>query len=660
MPKIILNFTKVCSIFILLIFSHLINSDSFKYNFYNNHGSVGLINMPSARMHNEAVHGVTIYNGFVDQKITATSNPFDWLEASFFYMNIPDNVLCRRGLDGKIFCQGYKDKGFNLKVKLKDEGILPAISMGINDIAGTGYYGSEYVVASYGLNKLDLHFGLGWGNYNGSENELQNPLKYLSSRFESRSNASPTDQGGTFNAGRYFSGKSVSPFYGLSYSVNEKIILKFEKDTTLTPGKIEHDIAKSDYSFGVSYSINETLNLGISSERGNGISFNFQYKKDPNSSFKKSQYKYKKSDDNVEADKYDKLIANLENNGIGVSKIRESASSIGLELTQFVHPNLQVIENIVQQAAKDANIKKDIKKDIKIASLKTTEEINKDFVDNSVLIYERAQKSFFNTNTGIKFRPFIASREAFLKGALLVENDSEFVFTENLIFTSNLKYAVSENFDDLTIPPQNTFPAQVRSDVKEYLRNIDNGILIGRAQLDFYYSYDKNNHFMISGGILEDMFSGAGIEYLFHKQDTNYSFGIELFKVKKRDYEWRFGHFDYENTILNANFYYRNYGLIPFDMKISAGEYLAGDVGSTIELSRSYVNGVRFGVFATFTDVTFDEFGEGSFDKGIFFNIPIYGNLINYSWRPFTKDPGAKLVRKNELHNLLVKFRPIN
>jgi len=70
--------------------------------------------------------------------------------------------------------------------------------------------------------------------------------------------------------------------------------------------------------------------------------------------------------------------------------------------------------------------------------------------------------------------------------------------------------------------------------------------------------------------------------------------------------------------------------------------------------------GVRFGAFATFTDVSAEDFGEGSFDKGIFFNIPIYGNLINYTWRPLTKDPGAKLVRKHTLHSLLVRFRSIN
>ena len=165
---------------------------------------------------------------------------------------------------------------------------------------------------------------------------------------------------------------------------------------------------------------------------------------------------------------------------------------------------------------------------------------------------------------------------------------------------------------------------------------------------------------MITGGILEDMYSGYGFEYLYFKAKSNYAVGFELFEAQKRDYKWRFGTLDYRNLTGSINLYYRNYGSIPFDMKLSIGEYLAGDVGSTIEFSRSFKNGTKFGVFASFTDVTAEQFGEGSFDKGIFFNIPIYGNFINYTWKPLTKDPGAKLNRRNSLYDLLVKFRPIN
>ena len=165
---------------------------------------------------------------------------------------------------------------------------------------------------------------------------------------------------------------------------------------------------------------------------------------------------------------------------------------------------------------------------------------------------------------------------------------------------------------------------------------------------------------MMTAGILEEMFNGVGLEYLYFKQDSNYAFGFELFDVKKRDYEMRFGTLDYRNLVGHINFYHRNYSYIPFDTKISYGEYLAGDEGVTLDLSRTFSNGTKFGFFASFTDVSSSQFGEGSFDKGIYFNIPVFGNLVNYTWRPLTKDPGAKLNRKHSLYDLLVKFRPIN
>ena len=138
-------------------------TDSFSYNSFNNHGNVGLINMPTARFFNSSVHGITIYDGTPYQKITFTSNPYDWLEASFFYTNIQGKPY-----PGSGFNQDYKDKGFNFKVRLKEEGVLPAVAVGINDIAGTGLYGSEYIVASYGIRNFDMHFGIGWGAYDDS------------------------------------------------------------------------------------------------------------------------------------------------------------------------------------------------------------------------------------------------------------------------------------------------------------------------------------------------------------------------------------------------------------------------------------------------------------------------------------------------------------
>ena len=635
------------------ISSHLF-ADSFTYNSFNNHGVIGLINMPSARFYDEASFGITAYDGTPDQKITLTSFPYDWLEASFFYTNMQDKPYC--GQDFDLVCkQDYKDKGFNFKFRLKEEGALPAIAIGISDIAGTGYYSSEYIVGSYGINNTDFHFGLGWGTLNGSKNSFKNPFGYIYDGFYQR----PTtyeDKGGQFQPGRYFSGKTASPFFGISHVVNDKLILKLEYDTTLTTDRINYPEAKKSFSYGFNYNINKNLTIGFASERGSYNSFTFTYKDNPLQ--KASTYKYKEARANKEDNKYLKLIKNLNSNGLEVNKIVETPDFLALEITQFTHPNLDVIEEIISFASYDANIDKVIKKELKVANLSGLKEYNSESVQNAKLIYERPTSQRFNTDTNFKIRPFFAAREGFFRWSLLLENDSEFIITDNFFFTSNLKYSIDDNFDDLTIPPKDTYPAQVRSDIKDYLRNIDEGIIIGRAQFDYHLTPAKNNHLMLTAGILEDMFMGYGFEYLYFKEEKNYGIGFEVFDVKKRDHMMKFGTLDYKNTTAFLNFYYRNYELIPFDLHISHGEYLAGDKGSTIELSRKYLNGMELGVFASFTDVTSEQFGEGTFDKGIFFNIPIYGNFINYTWRPLTKDPGAKLNRKNTLHDLLLRFRP--
>ena len=82
---------------------------------------------------------------------------------------------------------------------------------------------------------------------------------------------------------------------------------------------------------------------------------------------------------------------------------------------------------------------------------------------------------------------------------------------------------------------------------------MDEGILIGRAQLDYHLTPKKNHHLMFTGGILEDMFSDMEWN-TYYKQNSNYAFGLELFNVRKRDYDWGFGHLEYENITLTSNF----------------------------------------------------------------------------------------------------------
>jgi len=653
-----LNFLGKINLLIIffLLFSSSLYPDSYNFNTPNNHGVLGLINMPSARFYDEGSIGVTIYDGTPDRKLTITSSPYNWLEASFFYTSIQNREY------GNGFNQSYKDKGFNFKLKLKEEGLLPALAIGINDAAGTGLYSSEYIVGSYGLGNLDMHLGLGWGSLNNNQS-FKNPLIYINNSFENRPDNLAcyycNDKGGQFSPSTYFSDKTVSPFFGISYALNSKILLKIENDSTKIDNKIEYEIPSKNFTAGIEYLPNKNFIIGLSKERGNYFSIKFTYKKDASGSDR--GYSYKKiKDKSKNGNKYDDLINSLEANGIGVNKIIESADSIGIEVTQFNYPNLNIIEDIIYSARKDSGIEKQVKTEYKIANLTAYSEFEPNDIKNSKLIYQRESTKSFNTDTKINFRPFIAGREGFFKYAILAENNTEFIIKDNFFFTSNLKYSIKDNFDDLVIPPINVYPAQVRSDVKDYLRNFENKIIIGRAQFDYHFSPIKNNHLMFTAGILEEMFSGYGFEYLYFNSQKNYAVGFEIFDVKKRDYELRFGTLDYKNTTAHLNFYYRNYDLIPFDAKVSYGEFLAGDTGTTFELSRSFLNGAEFGVFATFTDVTSEQFGEGSFDKGIFFNIPIYKNFVNYTWRPLTKDPGAKLNRKYTLHDLLIKFKQHN
>ena len=646
------NYFSILSV--LVFIAQDLYSDSFSYNTFNNHGVIGLINMPSARFYDEAAHGITIYDGTPDQKITMTSFPYDWMEASFFYTNIQGRPYCAQSFD-PVCQQDYKDKGFNFRFRIKEEGLWPAIAVGVNDIAGTGLYSSEYIVGSYGINRTDFHFGIGWGALNGSNNGFKNPLGYLYEGFNNRP-MNTEGNGGQFQPGRYFSGKTASPFFGLSHAVNESLLFKLEYDTTLTPGRLGYELPKEDFSYGIEYTFRNNFTIGISNERGNYTSLKFVYKNDPLS--ESSRFEPKKAYPKEGENKYTKLIKNLNANSIGVDSIIETPEFIGLELTQFTHPNLDIVEQIIEFAAYDAGIDKEIKKELKVASLRGVSEIDEESKRNAELIYQRDTARRFNTSTNFKIRPFFAARDGFFKWSLLLENDSEYIISDKFFFTSNLKFSIDDNFDDLVAPPADTYPAQVRSDVKDYLRNIDEGIIVGRAQFDYHLTPKKNHHIMLTAGILEDMFMGYGFEYLYLKEESNYGIGFEVFDVQKRDHMMKFGTLDYKNTVSSINYYYRNTNIIPFDLKISTGEYLAGDKGTTFEMSRKYLNGMEFGVFASFTDVTSEQFGEGTFDKGIFFNIPVYGNFINYTWRPLTKDPGAKLNRKHTLHDLLLRFRP--
>ena len=80
------------------------------------------------------------------------------------------------------------------------------------------------------------------------------------------------------------------------------------------------------------------------------------------------------------------------------------------------------------------------------------------------------------------------------------------------------------------------------------------------------------------------------------------------------------------------------------------GQYLAEDKGATLELRRTFDNGWKVGVWATKTDVSAKDFGEGSFDKGLYFRFllmqylaKIQEIIINHALDPFREMVGQDL-----------------
>ena len=181
---------------------------------------------------------------------------------------------------------------------------------------------------------------------------------------------------------------------------------------------------------------------------------------------------------------------------------------------------------------------------------------NEEYTDKTIDNLEyRVIENFPIINNRIypSLKSYLAAREGFLFTGLLIENDLEINFKENLIFLSNFKYSIVDNFDELIIPPDTIFPNQVRSDNKDYLRNFNQRVVLGRFELNYLNSLDRRHFFLISAGIFEDMFGGVSAEYLFFPEGSLFSLGAEFSKIKKRDYDMRFSFKDYENTLLRTN-----------------------------------------------------------------------------------------------------------
>ena len=76
---------------LFLFFLALIATNTFAPS-YNTHGQTGLINLPSAEVHDEQSIYLTLNRSAYSKIATITVTPFNWMEASYFYYR-PDDLL---------------------------------------------------------------------------------------------------------------------------------------------------------------------------------------------------------------------------------------------------------------------------------------------------------------------------------------------------------------------------------------------------------------------------------------------------------------------------------------------------------------------------------------------------------------------------------------
>jgi len=643
-------------VFYFFIISNLIASSLT----INTHGQVGYINTPSAFTLQESSISFNLYRGVPDRKLIVTGSPFNEFDASIFYADIT-------GVPYPGFDQSYKDKGFNIKINLRESDNYPAIAIGANDIGGTGIYSSEYLVVSEKINKFEYSIGMGWGRYNDGIT-FKNPFIKISENFRTRGEGF-SSQGGSFEFERYFSGEEASLFGAISFSPSKDLKLILEYDPTLNIESTETILPKSNFNISLDYFFDDFY-LRTSYERGAYTTFqigNYQ-------NFSKYQKnKTYKTIDNPRSIMDLKKILNL--NGIGLKKVEKDEDTISLTVRQNSYQNQFNANKFILQAVKEIENNSDtliIKHDyLDMEILKTYHSINElenirieKYTNQDVekTIYAVEDKyPIINNSLQPRLRTFLAAREGFLFHGMFLEDDLEIILRENLIFLANFKYSLFDNFDELIIPPRDTYPAQVRSDNKKYFNNFDHGIPIGRMELNYYRSWSRKNFLVLSAGLYEEMFGGYGLEYLFYPEGSLFGFGAEYFSLAKRDYKMNFNFLDYRNDIFRINAFVKDPGTKVI-FKISAGEYLAGDKGYTFEAKRRFDNGVEFSAFFSNTDVSEELFGEGSFDKGVKLRIPfnVFGsekNLGYYEWRPLTKDPASMLYRSNKIEDLIERYR---
>jgi len=258
-----------------------------------------------------------------------------------------------------------------------------------------------------------------------------------------------------------------------------------------------------------------------------------------------------------------------------------------------------------------------------------------------------------------KLSQSIGGAESFYMYQLGLNANTDWHMTEHDWVSSTVFVNLVNNYDKFNYtepPPDGEALPRVRTWVREYVTS--SNVLLNNLQLTHMDKFADGWYGQAYGGYLEMMYAGVGGEALYRPFNRNWAIGADLNLVRQRDWENTLQLADYQIATGHVTTYWQPAFLDKVTAQISVGRYLAGDYGATFNFAKTFDSGISAGFFATFTNVSAEEYGEGSFTKGLYITIPfdlmMFKSTIdsaNISWVPLTRDGGQMLSRKYGLYD---------
>lgn len=637
----------------------------------SDYGTTGLIDTPTARMQNDAIFSTTAAFDGRNRQFAITYQAAPWLEGTFRYSGWYDQSIYTW------------DRNYEFKARLWDEKLnLPAVAIGIRDLVGTGVFGSEYVVATKGFGNTDVSIGLGWGRLAG-KGDLSNPARWVSDRFDERD--ASTGVGGEVSFGDFFSGPEAGFFGGVSHAFDGLPVIAIAE---YNPDQYRFDEGRggsrpiSPLSVGLTWETLPGVAITASYQHQEEVGLAFRFYLDssaepprrPPNDFISSYYL---AQDNLphQIDKtrwYDRLLYDVERSGLILvaGTISESGQQAQLvvgngsyplwsdaiaEFTALADLHLPATVRSIHFVVEDAGHRV-----MTVVVPRPSTSYNNDqatylrgirLLSGRTLTAPQYRTGFATgkisnvVNLRTRFQLFDPDDPA--RYQIYADFSSEYTLNAHWAIRSTISLNIEQNFDESNRQNSDSVLPKVRSDVVRYLNEGASGL--DKLLIEGRDTYGRSIHYRGFVGILEEMYSGMGGEVLFWPSESRVAFGASIAYARQRDYDRFFGHLDYGVITGHLSAYWAS-PFYNYDVAAHFGHYLAKDTGATLEVRRTFRNGWQVGAWATITNVSFEDFGEGSFDKGFYFQVPldvVFGgkgrSKLGTRVRPIQRDGGQRL-----------------